>query len=40
MLKEVDNRERNLGKKGSMCGWEEEDYETANKQLFKKAGIA
>ena len=25
---------------GAMCGWEEDDYETANKQMFRKAGIS
>ena len=39
-MKEDDRRDRHLAKKGSMCGWEDEDYETANKSLFKKAGIA
>ena len=25
--------------RSTMCGWEDDDYETANKSMFKRAGI-
>ena len=30
-MKDDYHRDRNFAKKGSMCGWEEEDYDAVNK---------